>query len=821
MTLPLNPPRRAVLGLALCFLAAFGLYLHGLSPAWHPDDSAETITAGATLGLQHPPGYPLHSLLGRCAVLLGPGPAPFNINAMAAFFAALSVALGAALLFTLGREVAPEAQEAPLAGLALGGAALLAVTQTLWFQAGIAKGGIYTLNLALTLGALLAVLRIRRCTLDGPLELLCGPGSLGCAAPRSVAMGGLLLGLGFANHWTSQVVLLPGFAWLLAEARWRRQAWPSLRQALRLALVAGLPAAAGLALYLYLPLRGRQGPLLVWGDASTWSGFVWMFTRGQYAGVEANKTLQSWLALMGHIGADMVQDWTWPGLLACGAGWVLLARRRWSLALGLLALPLLLAVAVATKANPPADSYFIVDPYLVPLQVGFGLGLAGWATLLPGQAWLGLLLLAGAADLGRHQWALAEHRWDTLGYDYTNNLLLGAPKDALLFCEGDSNTAGPFVPHLAEGRRQDLAVMATVLLDYPWYHASLLKQDPRLKLPGPLTPPADMAWMEKANAPRPVAWTNSYTKGWVDEAHLLHRGLLLVQTARAKPWDAASLRANDVFPAYALRGVFAPGARVMDPLSQRLVRDNYVEAQARLAQAWMDLRQWRPARAIFQRLGIWRPGWAAPWVQAGNAAYFDRDWDGAGLDWKRAAAEDPASAEAWSDLGLLALQQGRPDDALNLARKALDLNPGLASAQQLQQQALARSLGRAPAPAAASASAGLQAAKTADQLGQARQWAQALAAYDQALRLGFDNAVVERNRGVMLGQLQRPAEAAEALAKAVAMNGASADLRKLYGLFLYNSGKRADGLKQFQEGARLDPKDPEIQRLLKQAQGTP
>jgi tetratricopeptide (TPR) repeat protein len=819
MILPTSFTRRASLGLALLFLAAFGLYLAGLSPAWHPDDSAETITAGATLGLQHPPGYPLHSLLGRCAVVLGPGPATFNINALAAFFGALSVALAGALLFMLGREVAPEAGDPPLAGLALGGAALVAVTQTLWFQAGIAKGGIYTLNLALTLATLLAVLRVRRCGLDGPLDLLCGPGSLGCAAPRALALAGLFLGLGFANHWTSQVVLLPGFAWLLAEPRWRRRAWPHLGQLARLGLVAGLPLAAGLALYLYLPLRGRLGPLLVWGDASTWSGFVWMFTRGQYAGVEAHKTLQGWLALMGHIGQDMVGDWTWPGLLVCGAGWVLLLRRRWSLGLGLLSLPVLLALAVAAKANPPADSYFIIDPYLVPLQVGVGLGLAGWAALLPGRAWLGLLLFAGALDLGGHQWALAEHRWDTLGYDYTNNLLLGAPKDALLFCEGDSNTAGPFVPHLAQGKRGDLAVMATVLLDYPWYHASLMKQDPRLRLPGPLTPPADMDWMAKANAPRPVAWTNSYTKGWIDESHAIHRGLLLLRSSQAKPWDAAGLRANDIFPAYALRGVFAPDARVMDPLSARLVRDNYVEAQARLAQAWFDLRQWPQARAIYRRLGLWRPGWAAPWVEAGNAAYYAQDWAGALADWQRAAAEDPASAEAWSDLGLMALQQGHADDALNLARKALALNPGLLRAQQLQQQALARSVGHASA--AVAPPAGAQAASQGDQLGKAGQWAKALAAYDQALRLGFDNAVVERNRGVMLGQLHRTGEAAQSLSKAVAMNPSSADLRKLYGLFLFNSGDRAGGRKQFQEGARLDPKDAELQRLLAQSQAAP
>jgi tetratricopeptide (TPR) repeat protein len=822
-----NFRRQQALSLALLFLAVFSLYAHGLSPAWHPDDSAETITAGATLGLQHPPGYPLHSLLGRLAVLLGPGPAPFNVNLLAAFCGALAVALAAGVLAALGSELAPPGTRPwAVQGLALAGALALAATQTLWFQAGIAKGGVYTLNLALTFFTLAALLALRRRGLAGPAEALRGDGAGMGPLAAPLALAGLGFGLGMADHWTSQVVLVPGLAWLTVEPWARRRTLPSPQGLLRLLGPALLAVAAGFALYLYLPLRSRQGLLLSWGQPDTWAGFWWIFNRSQYAGIEAGKTWAAWWALMGRMGQDLLQDWTGPGLLALAGGWGLLAWRRWWLALGLLALPLLLGLAVATKANPPADSLFIIDPYLVPLHVGLGLGLIGYAALLDQAPWLGLVLLAGALGLAAHQWPFAEHHDDYLGYDYTHDLLLGAPKGSLLFCEGDSNTAGPFVPRFVQGQRRDLTLLASVLLDYPWYRACLAVQDPGLRLPAQALGPAyDMKAIVQANPGRPALWTNSGTQAWLDSSHLVPRGLLFqLDPAHAKPWTPALLRAHDIFKAYALRGVFAPEARVMDPISTRLVRDNDVAAQAVLAGAWVDLKQWAAARALYQRLGVERPGWGPPWVQAGNADYLAGDKAAAMTDWQRAVREDPSSAEGWADLGLVELEQGHDDEAAGMARKALALRPDLVNAQQLLQQALARGVGQPLAHAALKVravdrGAGQAVALRGDQLGQAGRYAQALAAYDQAVTLGFNNAILQRNRGVMLSQLGRQAEGAQALAEALKLGPESADLRKLHGYILFNAGQHDAGLAELRRAAQLAPGDPEIQRLLTQAGG--
>lgn len=809
---PLTPTRRFSLALAGLFLLAMAVYLHALSPAFHPDDSPETITAGATLSIQHPPGYPLHSLLGRLATVLGPGPATFNINALSAFFGALALVLAALILLRLAREFAPWAgSRRQVEGLALAGALAIGGTQQLFFQATIAKGGVYTLNLALSFGVLLAVLAARDALLLRPKGTL-----LPAAFWRGLSLAALAFGLGLANHWTSMVLLGPTACILLAEAAWMRRPQWQARDSRRAALALGL-VALGVLLYAYLPIRTRLGAPLIWGPAATWKELLWVFSRSQYAGVEANKTLAQFLVLLRYIALKGLEDWTWVGLLALAGGWALLLRKRLWLALGLLSLPLGLAVAVAWKANPPSDSFFIMDPYLVPMHAGLGLGLAGWAAMPPLRRWLGAGLLLLALGLGAWHWPLVEHHDDFLGWDYVNNLLLSTPKDALLYCEGDSNTAGPFVARYVQGRRQDLTLIAIVLSDYPWYQRLLTRLDPRLKVPpAPLgSPPSDLAWMSKANAPRPIVWTNTYTKGWADEGSLLHRGLVLLQQEQRKPFAPALLQKERIWPAYALRGVFEPYQRHMDPLTVRLVRDNYVEAVARLAQAYTDSKAYALARAEYHLLGASRSHWAPPWLQAGNAAWFINDSAGAMQDWQRAAAEDPQSAEAWANQGLVAFHAKRYDEAAMLARKALALSPQLPNAQQLLQQAMQMAV--SPVTAKPGTPSGEAEALRGDQLAKENQWAQAEQAYARALRLGFVNAAVYRNRGVMLGQLGRPAEAAAALKQSLALAPANADATKLYGYFLFNAGQREQGLAILEEAVQLAPKDPETLRLRDEA----
>ncbi|MFB0545727.1 MAG: DUF2723 domain-containing protein, partial [Anaerolineae bacterium] len=125
-------------GDALLTLILFGLslvlYLRTLAPSVAAifDDSLEFQLVCYELGIAHPTGYPLYTLLGKLFTLIPLGDVAYRVNLMSAFFAALTVAL----LYLVARKIASR-PPAVLAALSL------AFSPVFWSQAIIAE--VYTL----------------------------------------------------------------------------------------------------------------------------------------------------------------------------------------------------------------------------------------------------------------------------------------------------------------------------------------------------------------------------------------------------------------------------------------------------------------------------------------------------------------------------------------------------------------------------------------------------------------------------------------------------------------------------------------------------
>src|SRR5438128_12305564 len=78
---------------AIAAVVVLLLYVVTLAPTTAMWDASEYITAAYTLGIPHPPGNPLFTLLGRVASLVPVGSVAVRINALAAVCSALSAAL--------------------------------------------------------------------------------------------------------------------------------------------------------------------------------------------------------------------------------------------------------------------------------------------------------------------------------------------------------------------------------------------------------------------------------------------------------------------------------------------------------------------------------------------------------------------------------------------------------------------------------------------------------------------------------------------------------------------------------------------------------
>ncbi len=400
MSFKIEHPRRWLsICLALSGLGLWALYMASLSPAFPPDDSPETIAAALTLGIQHPPGYPLMALLGRTAILADPlGSPAWRINSLSALLACLAAVLAACLAWRLTPEQDSD--------LRLGGAVLavlgFGLYETVWDQATAAKGGIYLLNLALGLGAWHSVLS------------------------RRPALFGLLAGLMLANHYPSAVLWLLPLGLAMGPARWKALPW-------------SLP---GLSLYFYLPLRANFYPLINWGGPNSWGQFWWMLSRGGYSqaatgepSIIAYEQSQLWWQSLHQAG------WVFVPVIAL-AGLVLLWRRQRQVAW-----PFVVAMVLALLGAPlwinktPQDNRWLALIFALPATVLLaplaGIGLAGVAEGLqaPRAAWIALVLGLGLWGASA-QFPTADRSGSYVGWDYGRDLMLGQPRGSLYQSRG-------------------------------------------------------------------------------------------------------------------------------------------------------------------------------------------------------------------------------------------------------------------------------------------------------------------------------------------------------------------------------------------------
>ncbi len=117
------------------FLACLAVYFLTLCPTVYVGDSGEFITVAYTLGISHPTGYPLYTLLGRVFVMALPFlDVAVRVNLLSAACAALSAVV---VFFVSLRVVENKA-------VAVAAALLFGFSSTLWSRATIAE--VYALN---------------------------------------------------------------------------------------------------------------------------------------------------------------------------------------------------------------------------------------------------------------------------------------------------------------------------------------------------------------------------------------------------------------------------------------------------------------------------------------------------------------------------------------------------------------------------------------------------------------------------------------------------------------------------------------------------
>lgn len=464
---------RSALGAAwVAALLALWAYVQTLSPtvAWvnQGEDSGDLLAASATLGIPHPTGYPLFTLLGRVASLVPIGSVAFRINLVAALAGAASVLFLALLVLELTRPRDDAGGDSRAGGTTLGAGAILAAagaalayafSRGAWSQSVLAE--VYTLNAAF-LGAMLwSLARAER------------TGSV-----RHLLLAAYLLGLGLTNH-LLLLAAAPAVALVALRLAFRRVIGPAGLVLLFLLLVWGV------TLDLFLPVRASRAPEFAWGAPNTPARLWWVLTGAQYASHFFGRGLGEIAhhLIPGRFGLDFGF-----GLLALGAG---LVGVWWARPRGVLPLWVTLGAAAAllsVYSIPDDVGYWMPVFYLICALAG-----VGWAGLAAGGRGIGARLGVGVAALALSAGAyglLANYRavdasTDVRPWIWARQNLQAVEPDALIVSEYDGRTFALWFYKATEFRRTHphLAVVYKYLLVWPWYQRQIAHAYPTLSVP--------------------------------------------------------------------------------------------------------------------------------------------------------------------------------------------------------------------------------------------------------------------------------------------------------------------------------------------------
>lgn len=485
-------------------LTAAGVYLATAARDIVVGDSGEFLTAAATLGVAHPPGYPLLVLLGHVFSWLPFGPMPFRINLLAVVCGAATVGL----IFSIARRLGVGSLPAAIAALAL-------AFNPLFWEWSLAVEA-FPLNNVLVAALIYCLVRWEAeptRTVFLVAAALCG-------------------GLGAANHLT--IIFLIPFVIIVA---WRRRT--SITAGTVLLCLAAI--MIGLLPYLYIPWAASRNPFVNWGSVSSAHDLLRHFLRSDYgtgrlvAGGPAGSPLdrlkgfgtsftilEMILLVLGAMEAYRIRWYFWGSLLSFAV-----------------AGPAFVAYANMDASNPPilwALGRFFLLPHVIAAPFA-GFGVASIQEVIASQlprvnrrmvnaavASVAAALILGS--VGMHFREVDQSR-NHLAHTFAQDALATVAPNSVLLARGDEVVFPVGYVQAVEKTRPDVTLVAMGLQGFAWYIPQLRRRDPALRIPfdryDPRNPAATLRALVEANPTRTFVLIGAPTDNSLTNVYWLHR----------------------------------------------------------------------------------------------------------------------------------------------------------------------------------------------------------------------------------------------------------------------------------------------------------
>ncbi|MBI3258215.1 MAG: DUF2723 domain-containing protein [Ignavibacteriae bacterium] len=462
----------------LVMFITLAIYILTANPDVGFTDNGELAAVCTTLGVAHPTGYPLFTLIGHLWSMLPLSVSPvLKLNYFAGFCTAVSAMLFFYLVEFLLQNSKPKisslkgkhtkkdkhAQTSTSVSLSNNSITIIAAVMallygfadTVWAQAVAIE--VYSLQLVIFTASIWLFLR-----------------AMVSNDRRILLLWGLVLGLGFANHGTT-ILMAPAMLFLFfkrpnEKVNFGIERWKTI------ALLA-LPFLLGLSVWLYLPLRSAASPEFNWGAVHrSWDKFsyhatgkqfqVWMFTG---EGIGANfklffRLIPYELGMLGIV----------PLLIGMVVGW----KRSKSLMFFLMLLIIGCLFYAVNYSIHDIDTYFLLA--FIGLLLITSIGLLAIAEKYPMAlpAFVLLPLLAFGMNLKENN-----HANDYQVAEYTRIMVDNlAPNPVIISSQWDYWCSAFWYKQRVENYRPDIILVEKELLRRTWYPPQAMRWYPVLAL---------------------------------------------------------------------------------------------------------------------------------------------------------------------------------------------------------------------------------------------------------------------------------------------------------------------------------------------------
>ena len=406
----------------------FGAYVYSLCPDVYLIDSGELAAVSYTLGVAHPTGYPLYTLISYFFARL-PGEPIRNLNLLSAVFSVIATAV----IFLIAYRITKNQWAAALT------AALFAFSPTIWRTS--ITNEVYPLTGLFVVGVIYLLYR--------------------CDNDRIFYFVMYITGLALTNHIIFFSLALPAIIYLIVVYKPKP----------KLVLTGIVFLFMGLSLYLYIVARTIGGAEIAWGNAYNLQRLFWHLTGKQYQvwmfSLSPNEVAGNLVKGLHFLARDFLYVLVIPVIL----GFRLLYRQErgvfWLL-LGVLVANVLYTI---NYSIPDIESYYI--PSLAALVIAFAYGLQVLGKYLRPAV---VLPVALAVPIVNYNSCTLRH--NSFGIDFGRSHVEQLP-DSSLFITTHWDVYSPLM-YLREVKawRTDLVVIDKELLRRTWYIRYLEREYP-------------------------------------------------------------------------------------------------------------------------------------------------------------------------------------------------------------------------------------------------------------------------------------------------------------------------------------------------------